>query len=447
MLKGECNEKITIEEIHAREILDSRGNPTLETEVITDTGICGLSAVPSGGATSISDAFELRDEEKNRYNGKGVQKAINNVNTIISNHLKGFDITAQRDIDNIMRELDGTSNKSNLGANAILSLSLSCASAAAKSNNLPLYRYLGGINAHMLPVPMLNVIHGGRIASNNNIASQEFMLVPIGAKSFSESIRWSTEVFSALRAILAEKGFCTTVGDEGGFVPNLSGDKEAIEFLLHAIQKAGFKSGVGCDFMIALDAVASEMYKAAEYIGEKGNYLFWKIGEKRTAFGMIDYWKDLCKNYPIISIEDPFAEEDWESWKTLTDEIGKNVQIVSDNLLATNKMRLTRCIKEQSANSILIKTNQIGTLTEVIEVIQTAQLAGLTAIVSHRSGETEDTFIADLSVAMNCGQIKAGAPSRTDRVAKYNQLLRIEENLGSSATYAGKSAFKQLLNI
>lgn len=435
--------KATIEKVKAREILDSRGNPTVEAEVTTSTDVVGWAAVPSGASTGAYEAVELRDAVKNRYNGKGVTKAVTNANTILCDALKGIDIVRQRDIDKIMIEADGTKNKSNLGANAILALSLASAAAAANSIKLPLYRYLGGVNAHILPVPMMNVINGGKHA-DNNITCQEFMIMPVGANSFRESAQWGSEVFWALKSILTEKGLNTAVGDEGGFAPNLSGEQEAIEILLCAIQKAGFKAG--SDFMLALDPASTEMYDAAEKEEKKGYYHFWKSGITKSSDEMIDYWKKLCNDYPIISLEDPLAEEDWDSWRKLNIEIGDTVQLVGDDLLVTNTDRLFRCIKEKNANSILIKVNQIGTVTESIEAIQMAQAAGMTAVVSHRSGETEDTFISDLAVATNSGQIKLGAPSRTDRVAKYNRLMRIEDDLGSSAVYAGMKAFASILS-
>ena len=431
--------RIAIEKIHAREILDSRGNPTMEAEVTTNTGVVGWAAVPSGASTGAFEATELRDAGAKRYNGKGVETAVNNVNTVISDALLGHDVLCQRDLDRVMNALDSTHNKSKLGANAILSVSLASAVAAAKSLQLPLYKYLGGVNAHVLPVPMMNVINGGKHA-DNNITAQEFMIMPVGAPSFKECLRWGAEVFAALKSLLSGKGLSTSVGDEGGFAPNLSGEQEAIEMLLSAIRKAGFTPG--SDFMLAMDPATTEMYDAAEKSGKKGQYLFWKSGIVKTSDEMIAYWKGLCKEYPIISIEDGLAEEDWEAWKNLNAEIGQSVQLVGDDLLVTNTERLARCIREKSANSILIKVNQIGSVTESIEAIEMAQAAGMTTVISHRSGETEDTFIADLAVATNAGQIKTGAPSRTDRIAKYNRLLRIEEELGASAVFAGRNAFK-----
>ena len=429
---------IAIESIHSREILDSRGNPTVEAEVAVVGGIVGGAAVPSGASTGAFEAAELRDGDAGLYGGLGVQKAVDKVNTVIANALAGNDVTRQQCLDRAMRALDGTKNKGNLGANAILSVSLASAVAAAKAVGLPLYRYIGGVNAHVLPVPMMNVINGGKHAGNN-ITCQEFMIMPIGAASFRECLRWGAEVFAALKSILAGKGLSTAVGDEGGFAPDLPGEEQAIEMLLLAVEKAGFRPG--SDFMLAMDPATTEMYDAAEKNGQKGKYLFWKSGITRTSDEMIEYWSGLCKNYPILSLEDPLAEEDWAVWQKLTAKIGNRVQLVGDDLLVTNTERLARCIREKSANAILIKVNQIGTLTESIEAIQMAQFAGMAAVISHRSGETEDTFIADLAVATNSGQIKTGAPSRTDRVAKYNRLLRIEDELGVSAVFAGKNAF------
>jgi len=431
--------KVTIEEIRAREILDSRGNPTVEADVTTNTGIEGWAAVPSGASTGAFEAVELRDPQSSRYDGKGVQQAVDNANTLIAAALKGQDIFRQRSLDHAMLALDGTNNKAKLGANAILSVSLASAVAAAKAAGLPLYRYLGGVNAHVLPVPMMNVINGGKHAGNN-ITCQEFMIMPAGAPSFRECIRWGAEVFAALKSLLASKGLSTAVGDEGGFAPDLSGEEEAIECLLQAIEKAGFAPGK--DFFLAMDPATTEMFDEAKKVGKEGSYFFWKSGITRTADEMIGYWANLSRQYPIISIEDPLAEEDWAAWQTLTAQIGGQVQIVGDDLLVTNTQRLSRCIREHSANSILVKVNQIGTVTESVEAIQMAQAAGMTTVISHRSGETEDTFIADLAVATNAGQIKTGAPCRSDRVAKYNRLLRIEEELGSAAVFAGMGAFK-----
>lgn len=427
-----------ITKIVAREILDSRGNPTVEAEVTTNCGVTGWAAVPSGASTGAYEALEMRDGDKSRYMGKGVQKAVANVHNMLAPKLIGMDVLDQRGIDLAMLAIDGTADKSKVGANGILAVSLAVANAAAQSLEMPLYRYIGGVNAHVLPVPMMNVINGGAHA-DNNISSQEFMIMPVGAPTFAEALRWGTDVFHNLKAILSKKGLSTSVGDEGGFAPNLSGEEEAVETLLEAIAKAGFTPGK--DFMLAMDAASTEMYEAAKADGKEGSYLFWKTGVLKSGEEMIKYWQDLCSKYPIISLEDGLAEEDWSGWKTMKAAMGKTVQLVGDDLLVTNTKRLVRCIDEDCANSILIKVNQIGTLTETLEAIEMAQRAGYTAVTSHRSGETEDTTIADIAVATNSGQIKTGAPSRTDRVAKYNRLLRIEDQLGASAKYAGKAAF------
>lgn len=428
----------TITKIKAREILDSRGNPTVEAEVTTSCGVIGWAAVPSGASTGAYEALEMRDGDKSRYMGKGVQKAVKNVHDLLAPKLVGMDVLDQRGIDLAMLAIDGTPDKSKVGANGILAVSLAVANAAAKTLGMPLYRYIGGVNAHILPVPMMNVINGGKHA-DNNISSQEFMIMPVGAPTFTEGLRWGTDVFHNLKAILHKKGLSTSVGDEGGFAPNLSGEEEAVETLLEAIVKAGFTPG--SDFMLAMDAASTEMYEEAKAAGDEGKYLFWKTGVTKSCDEMIRYWQDLCTKYPIISLEDGLAEEDWDGWKNLKKTLGGTVQLVGDDLLVTNTKRLVRCIEEDSANSILIKVNQIGTLTETLEAIEMAQRAGYTAVTSHRSGETEDTTIADIAVATNSGQIKTGAPSRTDRVAKYNRLLRIEDELGASAKYAGKNAF------
>ena len=433
--------KQTIAKITAREILDSRGNPTIEAEVTTSGGVTGWAAVPSGASTGAYEALELRDGDKARYQGKGVLRAVKNVRETIAPALTGMDVTSQREIDSAMLTLDGTPDKSSLGANGILAVSLAAANAAAKSLELPLYRYIGGANAHLLPVPMMNVINGGKHA-DNNISSQEFMIMPVGAPSFAEGLRWGAEVFHTLKSILKKKGLSTSVGDEGGFAPNLSGEEEALETLSEAIAQAGYEPGR--DFMLAIDAAATEMFDEAKAAGNSGSYLFWKTGALKTADEMIAYWQSLCEKYPIISLEDGLAEEDWAGWKKLCRVLGGKVQLVGDDLLVTNTRRLTRCIEEGCANSILIKVNQIGTLTETLDAIEMAQRAGYTAVTSHRSGETEDTTIADIAVATNSGQIKTGAPSRTDRVAKYNRLLRIEDELGASARYAGKQAFGRI---
>ena len=431
----------TIAKIIAREILDSRGNPTVEAEVTTSGGIVGWAAVPSGASTGAYEALELRDGDKSRYQGKGVQKAVKNVHEKLAPKLLGMDVTRQREIDHRMLAIDGTPDKSKVGANGILAVSLAVANAAAKTLDLPLYRYIGGVNAHVLPVPMMNVINGGKHA-DNNISSQEFMIMPVGAPSFAEGLRWGAEVFHTLKSILKKKGLSTSVGDEGGFAPNLSGEEEALEILVEAIKQAGYEPGR--DFMLAMDAASTEMYDEAKAAGKEGSYLFWKTGVLKTADEMIAYWKSLCEKYPIISLEDGLAEEDWAGWQKLNAALGDRVQLVGDDLLVTNTRRLKRCIDENCANSILIKVNQIGTLSETLDAIEMAQRAGYTAVISHRSGETEDTTIADIAVATNAGQIKTGAPSRTDRVAKYNRLLRIEEELGDAALYAGKQAFGRI---
>ena len=430
-----------ISKIIAREILDSRGNPTIEAEVTTNAGVVGWAAVPSGASTGAYEALELRDGDKSRYKGKGVQKAVSNVQKLLAPKLIGMDITAQREIDHAMLAIDGTADKSRVGANGILAVSLAAANAAAKSLDLPLYRYIGGVNAHVLPVPMMNVINGGKHA-DNNISSQEFMIMPVGAPTFAEGLRWGAEVFHTLKDILHKKGLSTSVGDEGGFAPNLSGEEEALETLLEAITTAGYVPGK--DFMLAMDAASTEMFDEAKKAGKLDSYLFWKTGALKSRDQMIAYWANLAAKYPIISLEDGLAEEDWDGWKQLNRELGDKIQLVGDDLLVTNTKRLARCIAEGDANSILIKVNQIGSLTETLEAIEMAQRAGYTAVTSHRSGETEDTTIADIAVATNSGQIKTGAPSRTDRVAKYNRLLRIEYELGASARYAGKQAFGKI---
>ncbi len=418
--------------IRGREILDSRGNPTIEVEVITVNGVIGRAAVPSGASTGQHEAMELRDNDKKRYLGKGVLKAINNVNTVIFNELQGVNIFAQSAIDKIMIDLDGTDNKSNLGANAILGVSLAVAKAASEELGLPLFRYIGGVNATVLPVPLMNILNGGSHA-DNSIDFQEFMIVPAGAESFSESLRMGTEIFHELKKVLKEKNYSTNVGDEGGFAPDLKSNQEAIEFVLKAIEKAGYKPGV--DVFIAMDAASTEMYDATT-----GKYHFHKsTGDKLSSSEMVSFWKEWVTKYPIVSIEDGLAEDDWEGWKELTAAIGDKVQIVGDDLFVTNVKRLSRGIKEKSANSILIKVNQIGTLTETIQSVEMAKNNSFTTIMSHRSGETEDTFIADLAVALNTGQIKTGSASRSDRIAKYNQLLRIEETLGKMAVFQGKN--------
>ena len=427
-----------IANIHARQILDSRGNPTIEVDVITDTGVLGRAAVPSGASTGVHEAVEKRDNDKGVYLGKGVLKAVNNVNTVIREELNGVYVFDQNVIDKRMIALDGTENKNNLGANAILGVSLACAKAAAEEARQPLYRYVGGVNANLLPIPMMNIINGGSHA-DNSIDFQEFMIMPVGATCFSDAIRMGTEVFHHLKSVLKAKGYSTNVGDEGGFAPNLKSNKEAIECVLTAIEKAKYKPGE--DIFIAMDAASSEFYIEKENV-----YHFKKSsGEKLTPAQMVDFWADWTKNYPIISIEDGLAEDDWKGWKLLSDKIGSKVQLVGDDLFVTNVKRLQEGIDKGIANSILVKVNQIGTLTETINAVQLAQTNSYTSVMSHRSGETEDTTIADLAVALNCGQIKTGSASRSDRIAKYNQLLRIEEQLGETAQYLGKS-FKYAKN-
>ena len=420
-----------ITEVYAREILDSRGNPTVEVEVILEDGAVGRAAVPSGASTGVHEAVELRDGDKDRYLGKGVTKAVDNVNAIIAEALIGLEATRQTEIDELLVRLDGTPNKGRLGANAILGVSMAVARAAASSVGLPLYLYLGGVAAKELPVPMMNILNGGEHA-DNNVDIQEFMIMPVGAKSFSEALRMNAEIYHNLKALLKEKGLSTALGDEGGFAPNLNNNAEAIEVILEAVVKAGYKPEE--DIVIALDVASSEMYK-------DGKYHFEGEGVVRTSEEMVDYLAELCEKYPIISIEDGLAEDDWAGWKLLTKKIGKKVQLVGDDLFVTNEERLVQGINKGVANAILIKVNQIGTLTETFNAIETAKRAGYTCIISHRSGETEDTTLADIAVAVNAGQIKTGAPARTDRVAKYNQLLRIEEDLGKAAKYNGKKVF------
>ena len=420
--------------IFAREILDSRGNPTIEVETVLDCGVTGRAAVPSGASTGAFEAVELRDGDKKRYMGRGVQKAVENVNSFIAPELEGMDAIYQREIDQAMLDVDGTNNKSKLGANAILGVSLSVAKAAALAMDLPLYKYLGGVNAHILPLPMMNILNGGKHA-DNSVDLQEFMIMPIGASTFSEALRMGTEVFHNLKTVLKKDGLNTAVGDEGGFAPDLKTNEDAIKYIIKAIEKAGFKPGK--DIYIALDPAATEFYKGGKY-NLKGE------GKVLTPTEMVDYYKNLTEKYPIISIEDGMAEEDWDGWKKLTDKIGSKVQLVGDDLFVTNTARLKKGIELGVTNSILIKVNQIGTLSETLDAIEMAKTAGYTAVISHRSGETEDTTIADMVVGVNAGQIKTGAPSRTDRVSKYNQLLRIEEDLGSEAKYLGLDAFYNL---
>ncbi|MDY5967533.1 MAG: phosphopyruvate hydratase [Sphaerochaetaceae bacterium] len=429
----------TIDFIEAREILDSRGNPTVEVDVYLEDGSFGRAAVPSGASTGVHEACELRDGDKKRFLGKGTLKAVENVNKIIAPALEGLDALDQVAIDRLMIELDGTPNKSKLGANAILGTSMAVARAAADFLGVPLYMYLGSYHHHVLPVPMANILNGGA-HSDNKVDFQEFMVMPIGAKSIREAVRMTAEVFHALKAVLKSKGYNTAVGDEGGFAPDLQSNEEALEVIMEAIKKAGYKAGRKGDFMIALDPAASELYdeKTKKYT------LKWTTGEQKTSAEMVELWASWVEKYPIISIEDGMAEDDWEGWKMLTDRIGDKVQLVGDDLFVTNTERLSMGISKKVANSILIKVNQIGTITETFEAIDMAKRNGYTAVVSHRSGETEDTFIADLVVALETGQIKTGSMSRTDRICKYNQLMRIEDELGSNAKYAGRDAFRVL---
>jgi enolase len=421
-------------QIFAREILDSRGNPTIEVETMLGCGVAGRAAVPSGASTGAFEAVELRDGDRKRYMGKGVQKAVENVNSFIAPELEGMDAIYQKEIDQAMIELDGTKNKSKMGANAILGVSLSVAKAAAAALDLPLYRYLGGVNAHVLPSPMMNILNGGRHA-DNSVDLQEFMIMPLGASNFSEALRIGVEVFHNLKAVLKKEGLNTSVGDEGGFAPDLKTNEDAIKYIVRAIKNAGFKPGK--DVYIALDPAASEFYKNGKY-DLKGE------GKVLTPAQMVDYYSRLVEKYPIISIEDGMAEDDWNGWKKLTEKLAKKVQLVGDDLFVTNTERLKKGIKLGVTNSILIKVNQIGTLSETLDAIEMARNAGYTAVISHRSGETEDTTISDIVVGVNAGQIKTGAPSRTDRVCKYNQLLRIEEELGSEAEFLGLDAFYNL---
>jgi enolase len=418
-----------IASIHARQILDSRGNPTIEVDVLTENGVLGRAAVPSGASTGIHEAVELRDGDKSQYLGKGVQKAVENVNTHIQNALLGMDVFEQKKIDHLLLALDNTPNKSNLGANAILGTSLAVAKAAAAEAGLSLFQYIGGVGAVTMPVPMMNILNGGSHA-DNLIDIQEFMVMPFGAKSFSEGLRWGTEIFHHLKAVLKARGMSTNVGDEGGFAPNLGSNEEALEVVMEAITKAGFTPGK--DIFIALDAAASEFYDEASK-----KYNFASTGESRTSEEMVAFWADWCKRYPIISIEDGLAEDDWAGWKLATETLGNKIQLVGDDLFVTNTKRLQQGIEQGVANSILVKVNQIGTLTETIEAVNLATRNGYTSVMSHRSGETEDNTIADLAVALNCGQIKTGSASRSDRMSKYNQLLRIEEELEEAAVYPG----------
>jgi len=423
----------TIVDIWGREILDSRGNPTVEVEVTLECGVVGRAAIPSGASTGENEAVELRDGDNSRYLGKGVKKAVENVNNKIADELIDFDATDQVAIDNFLCELDGTPTKSELGANAVLGVSLACAKASAEALGLPLYRYIGGVSARTLPVPMMNILNGGKHA-DNNVDFQEFMAMPVGAPSFAEALRMGAETFHSLKAVLKKKGYNTAVGDEGGFAPNLKSNEEAITVILEAIEKAGYKPGK--DIFIALDPAASEMWN-----NEKKSYYFFKSDKSYMApEKMVDYWVNWIKQYPIISLEDGMAEFDWDGWKLLTDKVGSKIQLVGDDLFVTNTDYLAKGIEKGVANSILIKVNQIGTLTETLDAIEMAKRASYTAVISHRSGETEDTTIADLAVATNCGQIKTGSASRTDRIAKYNQLLRIEEELDTTAIFPGIAA-------
>ena len=418
-------------DVYAREILDSRGNPTIEVEVELESGAIGVAQVPSGASTGVHEAIELRDGDKKRYLGKGVKKAVENVNEIIAPEIIGYDAMDQLLIDNLLIELDGTPNKSRLGANAILGVSLATVKAAANLLGLPLYSYIGGVNARELPVPQMNILNGGKHA-DSGVDLQEFMIAPAGGINFKESLRMGVETFHTLKKVLKEKGYNVSVGDEGGFAPNLKSSEEAIQLIVEAIEKAGYKPGK--DIFIALDPAASELYK-------EGKYILSREGTVRTSDEMIDYYVELVNKYPIISIEDGLAEDDWEGWQKLTKKLGNKIQIVGDDLYVTDKTRLVKGIKLNASNSILIKLNQIGTLSETLDTIETAKKAGFTSVISHRSGETEDTTIADLAVATNVGQIKTGSLCRTERIAKYNQLLRIEEQLGDLAVYRGKSVF------
>ena len=428
-------EYLEIDEVRALEVLDSRGNPTVQVEVVLEDGSQGVALVPSGASTGSFEAVELRDGDKSRYLGKGVLKAVENVNTIIRDKIIGMNAYDQIGLDRTLIELDGTENKGKLGANATLGVSLAVARAAASSLGMELYNYIGGINAKVLPTPMMNIMNGGKHA-DSTLSVQEFMIMPVGAKSFTECMRMGAEVYHNLKKVLKEKGLSTAVGDEGGFAPNVKDEDEALAIIMEAIEKAGYKPGE--DICLALDCASTEMYDEAKKIGKEGDYHFWKIGVTKTCDEMIDFIEYLCNRYPIISVEDGLAEEDWDGWKKLTDRLGKKVQLVGDDLFVTNIKRLQKGLDLGVTNSILIKLNQIGTLTETLDAIELAKKNGYTAVVSHRSGETEDTTLADVAVATNAGQIKTGAPCRTDRVAKYNRLLNIENDLGCSAIYAGR---------
>jgi enolase len=427
----------TIELITGLEVLDSRGNPTVEVEVVLADGSWGRAAVPSGASTGVHEALELRDGDKKRFGGKGVLKAVLAVNDVIADELYGWDATDQKAIDMELLSLDGTPNKSKFGANAILGVSLAVAKAAAAGLGLPLYRYIGGVYAHLLPVPMMNILNGGAHTAWQSTDAQEFMVMPCGAPTFAEGLRWGAEIYHALKSVLKEKGYVTLVGDEGGYAPALKANNEAVEVILEAIAEAGFKAGRGEQVAIALDPAASELFDE-----ETKTYHLRKEGKKLTGPQMVDFWAKWVKDYPIVSIEDGLAQDDWESWILMTKQLGDQIQIVGDDLLVTNPERVRRAIKEGAANALLVKLNQIGTLTETIEAVETCHRAGWRAVTSHRSGETEDSTIADLAVALNMGQIKTGAPARSDRVAKYNQLLRIENELGDTAKYAGWQALK-----
>ena len=427
-----------IETVKALEVLDSRGNPTVQVEVVTEGGFSGVAMVPSGASTGSFEAVELRDGDTDRYMGKGVLKAVENVNKKIAKEIEGMNVYEQALIDKTMIELDGTENKGKLGANAMLGVSLAVAKAAANSLGMSLYNYIGGVNAKQLPVPMMNIMNGGKHA-DSSLSIQEFMIMPVGAKSFKECLRMCAEIYHTLKKVLKSKGLGTGVGDEGGFAPNVKDEDEALQLIVEAIKEAGYKPGE--EVCLALDLAATEMYDEAKKIGKEGCYHFWKINETKTCDEMIDFIADLCERYPIISVEDGLAEEDWDGWKKLTDRLGEKVQLVGDDLFVTNTERLSKGIEMGAGNSILIKLNQIGSISETLEAIKMAHKAGYTAVTSHRSGETADTTIADLAVALNTCQIKTGAPSRSERVAKYNQLLRIEEALGDSAVYPGIKAF------
>lgn len=435
------NLKIT--KVLGREILDSRGNPTVEVDVYLEDGSMGRAAVPSGASTGAFEALELRDGDEGRYLGLGVSQAVDNINGPIRKFLVGENALNQNHIDNLLIKEDGTDNKGKYGANAILGVSLAVAKAAAASQKTPLYRYIGGANAKTLPVPMMNIINGGKHA-DSSLNIQEMMIMPVGAESFKQAMEWSVTVFHTLKRLLKKDGHSTAVGDEGGFAPKFNSDEEALMYIVKAIKTAGFKPGE--DFYIAIDAASTEMYEEALKEGREGDYLFWKSGEYKTVDEMIEYWEDICERYPVISLEDALSEEDWEGWAKLTKKLGNKVQLVGDDLFVTNTKRVKKGIDNDISNSVLIKFNQIGSLTETLDAIEMAKNNKWTAVVSHRSGETEDVTLADIAVATNAGQIKTGAPSRTDRVAKYNQLLRIEEELGENAVYPGKSAFPVLKN-